>query len=63
MIVDEKYHLEIINQKKYINDLTNKDKDTYLQKMKIKKDFSSIVRLVSSLNFILFRTYDAFHSE
>ena len=63
VIVDERYHREVINQRKYVNDLTNKDKNIYLQEMRIKKDSSSIARLVPALNFILFRTYDAFHSE
>ena len=63
VIVDGKYHREVINQRKYVNDLTNKDKNIYLQEMKIKKDFSSIARLIFALNLILFKTYDAFHSE
>ena len=63
MIVDEKYYREMINQKKYINNLTNKNKNTYLQKIKIKKNFLSIARLVSALNFIFFKIYNAFHFE
>ena len=63
MIVDERYHREMINQKKYVNDLMNKDKNIYLQEMKIKKKISSIVRFVSALNFIFFKIYDAFYFE
>ena len=63
VIVDGKYHREVINQRKYVNDLTSKNKNIYLQEIKIKKNSSSIARLVFTLNFILFRTYNAFHFE
>ena len=63
VVVNDRYHREIINQREYAKNLTDRDKIVYLQKMKIKQNSSTVERLMFSLNLIMIRIYDASHSE
>ena len=61
VVINDRYHREIINQRKYIKNLIDRNKIVYLQNMKIKQNSSAVEKLISSLNLIMIRIYDVSH--
>ena len=58
-----RYHWEIVQQKEYLQTLKSQKRKRYARDHEFRKNESSVIKLISALNLIRIRIYDASHSE
>ena len=64
IVVNDKYHWEIIRQREYAQQLIlRRNRKDFIQKTRIKIESSLVARLASAFDLILDRFYDASHFE
>ena len=63
VIVNDRYHWNIVRQRDQIQNLSKKKQKIFVQKTNIKINFFFMIRFVFLLNFVLSRSYDFFHFE
>ena len=63
VIVNDRYHWNIIRQRDQAQNLSTRKQKVFVQKTNIKIESSFMIRLVFSLNLVLSRSYDFSHFE
>ena len=63
IIINDRYHFEILNQREYATQLVDENQRMFLRKIELQLKTLVIDRLCSVLNLIQNKAYDVFHSK